>query len=185
MKKIAFVLMLGLVIAAVGAIKLSYAADDSAITNLQFAQFLVQKLNITLPPGADKLPQDQYYKAMADALAAKGINFFVNASPTGKVSSSSLVDVLYAIVGGKENLDSAGKLNYLVSNGFLAALPAGTQGKITMDYLQDVFNNPNLTTIIAETYTPPAGGPPAGEPGEDAPPETLENPADNPPASPI
>lgn len=185
MKKITLVLILGLVMTTFGMIRLAYAAGDTGVTNLQFAQLLIQKLNITLPPGSDTLPQDQYYKAMADALAGKGINFFVNTSPTDNVSNDRFADVLYTIVGGKENLDTTGKLNYLVNNGFLATLPASTGSNITMDYLNNVFNNPKLSTVIAETYTNPPGGPPAGEPGGGAPGETNENPGENSPVSPI
>jgi hypothetical protein len=179
MKKIAAFIILGLFIAVLGTLSFSYAADDTGVTNLQFAQFLTQQLNITLPEGSDKLPQDQYYKAMADALAGKGVTYFQESALANIVTNGTMGDVLYQVAGGKDTLDSAGKLNYLVSNGFLTEAPADPNANVTMESLTGTFSSPNLTKVIAETFTNPLNLQSTGKPGSSAPlnsPET-QNPS--------
>jgi len=161
----------------------NFAEGQTAkMTNLQFAQFMVNQVSITLPNGVDQLPADQYYSAITNALAEKGINYFLNTKPGDLITCADLADVLYALVGGKEQLDAKGKFDYLVSNGYMTSCPADLNGEVSEQFLNELFSNPKLSGLIAETYTRPLG-PAANDtnPGANAPGIAHENK----PSSPI
>jgi len=99
------------------------------------------------------------------------------------VTVGQMVEVIYIVVGGKENLDTNGKINFLVNKGYMSA-STDINSNATFSNLQNIFDNPAVSMLIAETYIPPAERAPA--PGADAPNPSSENPSENaPPASPI
>lgn len=157
-------------------------SQTAGMTNFQLAQFMVKQVGITFPAGTDQLPPDQYYSALANALAEKGISYFSNAKADVLVTCADLADVLYALVGGKEQLDTKAKFDYLVANGYMGSCPADFKGNVSEQYLNDLFNNPKLSGLVVETYIRPLG-PAANDtnPGANAPGVAHENK----PSSPI
>jgi hypothetical protein len=180
MKKMALVSVVVLLIGLLGFATNGFTKDKSGnMTNQQLAQILAEKMNITLPPGSD-------YNALANALASHGINDFLNTKPGDFISCAEFADALYSLVGGKGQLDTKGKLDYLVNNGYMSTCPADLNGQVSDQFVKDIFKNPKLSGLVGETYTNPPG--PAGNdnhPGSDAPGIGHENVHHQNQASPI
>lgn len=171
MKKLAILLAV-----LIGVAGLTTIASAETMTNLQFAQLLAQKVGVTLPPGSEQLPEAEYFQALVNALAAKGITNFNNTSPTATVTSGQVAEALYTVIGGKDaSLDLNGKINYLVSKGYLPSVPSDPNTAADLAAVQQTFNNPATSSTIAETYIAPAvPGADAGAAGLDAPAPTPE-----------
>ncbi|MDD5165855.1 MAG: hypothetical protein PHQ57_00490 [Candidatus Omnitrophica bacterium] len=124
MKKTLILIVAGLFLGIGALMELSYAQETSKLTRIELAECLCKRQGINLPP--ENLSKDDYYNAIANALAAKGVNIFQNSKPSDAITCAQAVDMLYDIAGGKENLDTAAKIDFLVKNGYLstAADPA-------------------------------------------------------------
>lgn len=171
MKKLISLILAVLALSAFG-IGVSLAVDNTAtpaMTNLQFAELLAQRLNIQLAPGTENLSEDAYFAALTLALAARNITIFANTNKADTVTVSRVVDTIYMVVGGAPQVtDTAQKAAYLVENGFLPSVPQDLSAPATTQGVQAILSTPALSTVIAETYTPPnAGEPPAA--GEEPP----------------
>lgn len=159
----------------------SFAAEKQ-LTNIKFAQMLVQKLNIKLPPGIEQLSLSEYYKALSKALEEKGVTNFANTGSNDLVTCARLAEVLYTVVKGGEQLDTKGKIQNLVCRGcFLSCTSpkdnvAACANKVictntekdknlvmcvnpnaiaTVAALEQDLNTPCAMGAIAEAYRPP------------------------------
>jgi hypothetical protein len=173
MRKLLFTMLF--VVLAVCCAKPSFSEEGSGLTNLALAEYLQGQLNIAVPAGIKGLPQDQYFTALANALAAAGIGNFQNTAYDAQINYGKLVDVLFVLAKGPGDPDTAGKVDYLVSNGYLAAKPS-TEAMVSMAELRQIFTNPQLSGFIAQTYVAPDVNA-AGGPGTQAPGVTAELPA--------
>lgn len=161
-------------------------AEGDAMTHLQFAQLVANKAGVTLPAGSEQLSEADLYTALANALAEKGIANFQGKNAGDPVNFSFVIEVVYIMVGGTEALDLNGKVDYLVTNGFLVNAPGDLNAEAGVPEVQAIFDNPAVSGLIAETYTPPAGpGAPAGIPGAGAPGTAGEYQPQGTPASPV
>ena len=105
-----------------GAPVLTPAAQSCGWTNMQFAEFLGQKYGINLGPDEKNMSADDKYKALANALSQKEINYFLTARPTDRLTCCGAADALYAGAGGKEASSSCDlKIDYLIKNNILKA----------------------------------------------------------------
>lgn len=165
---------------SLGIIGLSFAAtDDAFITNLGFAQLLVNTLNIQLPVGTEQLSSEEQFQVLANILAEKGINNFLGLNANDNLTYGNMAGALYAALGGKENLSAAEKIQYLVNNGYLSSAQEPT-ANVPASQVQEVMNNPAFTTAVAEAYATPADigvAAAVAEAGTDAPGATREEPA--------
>lgn len=144
MKKTLILIVLSLFIAMVGIVELSYAASGK-LTRVELGECLCKRQGINLP--SEKLSKDAYFSAIANALATKGITMFLNSKPTDVLTCAQAVDMLYKIAGGKENLDTTAKINFLVKNGYLST--AADPSKMASTCEQILCQPP-----AAETYIP-------------------------------
>lgn len=176
MKKMAFIIMLTLLI---GFTKFSFAAENQTqekITNLKLAQIFMQKINLTLPASSNNLSPADYYSALANALSSRGINYFLNTKPDDFVICSGLINALYGLTGAKEQLNEEAKLNYLIASHYMESCPLKRDDTVSEQFVIDVLNNPKFSALIAETYTPPGGERRGGDnPGSNAPGIAHEN----------
>ena len=187
MKKIAILMILAFLI---GFTVNGFTAENkpaAGLTNLQFAKILMQKMHLTLPAGSEKLAPNDYYNALANALAENHISQFLNTKPNDPFTCASFIDVLYAMVGGKRGLSTKDKAEYLVKNGYIKTCPANLSGQVSEQFVNETFNNSKLLGTTVENYTSPpglAGG--DRNPGSSAPGVAHENvKAAQPAASPI
>lgn len=177
MKKIWILSVAALLVGLLGFATNGFSEDKPVnMTNLQLSQLLVQKLSIELPAGSDKLAPAKYYTVLANALATKGITRFLSAKPEDFFSCADFADILYAVAGGKGKLDTKGKYDYLVKNGYMSVCPTNFNEQVTIQFANAIFNNAKLSGLIAETYTAPAN-PAANDrnPGANAPGVAHEN----------
>jgi len=142
-----------------------------AITNAEFAELLMDRLGIELPAGSEDLPAEEYFEVMSNALAANGIPNFVNAKRNGPITYAEFVEVMYTVVGGKENITTEQKLKYLVANINMPEIDL--TGTLTLARAIEILSNPATAPLIAEAFTPLAAGGTAGQ----APGFTLEDTA--------
>ncbi|MEW6101569.1 MAG: hypothetical protein AB1481_04670 [Candidatus Omnitrophota bacterium] len=136
----------------------AFAAGDGKLSKLELAECLVKRQSIELPAGVESLPEENYYKVVANALARSGINIFLNSQPNDPVSCFEIVDILGNIAGLDEKLDSTAKINSLVQMGYLSKVSDPSAEASTCEQL--LCNPP-----VAEAFSPapedliPLGGP--------------------------
>lgn len=163
MKKFVLWSLMVLLIGLLGFAANGFADESSNMTNRQLAQLIAQKMNIDLSQGAD-------YNALANVLASNGINNFLNTKPDDFITCEGFADVLYSMVGGKEQLDTKAKFDYLVANGYMSTCPADLTGQMDSQFVNDIFINLKLSGLIAETFTlPPRSLRNQNNPGIEAP----------------
>ncbi len=133
-------------------------------TNEKFAGFLAGKYGIDLGEAGQNMTPEEKYNALSNALSQRGIGYFQAAPATDKLMCCSVGDVLYAVVGAKENLGTCDlKIEYLVKNGFLK-LPASDADPCgVLCNIEETFNTPVVETFT-ERRTPPGDNPPGGDP---------------------
>ncbi|MGA2775902.1 MAG: hypothetical protein ABSE81_07605 [Candidatus Omnitrophota bacterium] len=185
MKKIAILMILAFLF--VFTVNGFAAANKPAagLTNLQFANILMQKMHLTLPAGSDKLAPSDYYNALANALAENRISQFLNTKANDPFTCAGLINVLYTMVGGRGKLSAKEKADYLVKNGYIKTCPANLNGQVSEQFVNETFNNSKLLGTTVENYMAPpglAGG--DRNPGGSAPGVAHEN-VKHQPASPI
>lgn len=169
MKKLLISVFSLIVILAVA--NFAFAAD---LTNAQLASMIVSLIGIELPPGTENLSAQESFEVMANALATRGINAFVGADKDAAVTYGQFADIIYVMVGGTDTtLDTAGKIQYLVDNGYMGVVDPGTL--VLSEDAVRIFDNPVFIGVVADTYSPPAGADFA--PMGDAPGVVPENPA--------
>ena len=139
-------------------------ADESALTNVEFAELLVSTMGIELPEGTEDLSDAEYFDVIANILASRGIENFVGADPQNTITFGEMVNILYVMVGGTEELDSAGKIAYLVESGVVVDY-GSPDATISLVQAQDILNNPAFADLVVEAYRPPAGVGPSGTVG--------------------
>ena len=132
-------------------------------TNYTFAQFLANKYGIKIADTKPPMTEAAKYKALADALAKKNIKYFSIADPKARVKCCDVADVLYAVVGAKEPLNSCDlEFTWLIQNGYLKLPDPNVQACTILCDVESVFNNP----LVIEKYQPPVGTPPPTNPPE-------------------
>ena len=150
------------------------AETHSCATNMQFVQMLVSRLAVQVSARTNDMSESDYYAVLANGLAKKNIPQFTYLPYDGFVQYPEMVEVLYAVAGGKEPLDPTGKLHYLTANGFLQA-GGKFDSCVSIEDLRSAFYSPRLNGLIAEPYSEPAS---TGENlGGDAPGVTAEDTA--------
>ncbi|NQT23031.1 MAG: hypothetical protein HQ579_06300 [Candidatus Omnitrophica bacterium] len=131
-------------------------AEPNAITNVEFAELLVNVLNIELPAGTEALSDQEYYEVVANILASRGIGFLVDLPASGTMTAGTLADVAYALVGGTDNLTSNQKIDYLVIRTFMENVDANST--VSLTFASDTLNNPAFIDAVAEAYEGTEGG---------------------------
>jgi hypothetical protein len=116
-------------------------------TNMRFAEFLGQKNGIKLDAN---LPDNDKYKALANALSQKGISYFQTAKPTDLLTCCGAADALYASSGGKDAGSTCNvKIDYLIKNG---ALKSGIDPCVALCNPAETF-----TPVVERLNTNPPG----------------------------
>lgn len=152
-----------------------FSAQEQPLTNLDFAEFLVQQLGIDVPAGAKTASKEGQYSTLVNALAAAGITYFQNTHYNSQISFANVVEVVYNVVGGKEGLNIAQKEEFLTRNGFLTQSMGGGS-TVTISQLRNIFSVPALSGLIAEAYAEPEAGE-VTMPGDNAPGAAAELPS--------
>lgn len=152
----------------------AYAADNDVLTKGKLADILIKMLNVKLPKGTDALSEGEAYEVTANALAVNGVVNFIDTVPGDKITYGEIVDILYALIGGKDVLDINAKIKYLVERKLVPLKETGYL--ITLADAKDVLNNPAFTALVAEAYQPAAPAEGAAR-GFGAPGVTRESPA--------
>jgi hypothetical protein len=146
-----------------------------SMTNLVFAGQLAQKLNINVPTGTTG---DAYFQALANALAARGINNFVGLDPNGSVSYGEMVEVMYNVAGGQGATTADQKLSFLTNNGYDMFNVGDFNAPVSDNFAQSVFSSNTFNELVAEAYSAPEGVDSGqGLVGADAPGAALESPS--------
>jgi len=141
-----------------GASVLPPAAQNCGWTNMHFAEFLGQKYGINLGADEKNMSADDKYKALANALSQKGINYFLTAKPTDPLTCCGSASALYAVAGGKGASDSCDmKIDYLIKNNIL---------KAGMDPCKVLCNPDQAFGAVAEEFHRPINPPNTNPPGE-------------------
>ncbi len=168
MRKMILILIASIFLAA-GTV---HAADEVLMTNNDVAQALVSMLNVELPAGAEELSVEEYFEVMANALAAAGITNFVGLDPAANVTYAEFVDMVYALLGGTNDVPGSEKLIYIA--GIIPIDFSYEPGEYpTSGEITGFLNNPVFATAVAEAYSPfsfrGAGGQAPGFTLEDTP----------------
>ena len=130
-------------------------SDEAAITNAELAELVASVVGITLPLDPQELSDKEYYEAISNALAVGGIDYFVGKDETSKIKASDLADLVYLIIGGKEKLDSHGKIKVLIDEGYMTPIDPGSY--VSLSYAVVVLNHPSFSVLLAEAYQDPSG----------------------------
>ncbi|MFA5410663.1 MAG: hypothetical protein WC321_02220 [Candidatus Omnitrophota bacterium] len=154
MKKTAILILLISFVIMAGIVEFSYAAAGK-LTRLELAECLSRRQGISLP--SEKLSKDAYYNSLANALATKGITIFLNSKPNEPLTCAQAIDLLYGVAGGgKENLGTTAKIDFLVRNGYLstAADPAKMASTCEQILCQPPVAEPYAPAEILRTQAP-------------------------------
>jgi hypothetical protein len=144
---------------------ISFAADNPGVTLTKdkLAYMLVNLLGIKMPDNIGTLSEKEAFEIMANALASKGINSLLKADPVSEVAYCDLVEILYVVLKRTEPLDTNGKMQYLVKNGYMSMKDCAA--KVTVEEAAEILKNPAFTGLIAEAYSEPEGSNPNGAAG--------------------
>jgi len=165
-------IILALIVSIFMAAGIVHAADEVLMTNNDVAQALVSMLNVELPAGAEELSVEEYFEVMANALAAAGVTNFVGLDPAANITYAEFIDLVYALLGGTEDIPGSEKLAYIA--GIIPVDFSYEPGEYpTSSEITGFLNDPVFATAVAEAYSPPgfrgAGGQAPGFTLEDTP----------------
>ena len=164
------------------------AAEADPVTVAQFANMLIEVLDIQLPEAAANFSEAELFEMQADILSRRGISLFADADPNALVTRTDLYSVLSDALTSYSSEEPEGKPSVTRGNasnvfydavrGYSKPIPEDivaayldnlnlnedTQDDImNLEEILSALSIPELSGIVAEAYSPPGSAPVAGE----------------------